>query len=103
MQNRFRILGLFVMDSKHTRSHIFGLNFGFDWKPVTKNLIEYNCNKLEENEELEKQVIDNEFTEQKADPENYKNTIDFRLSDLQGEKRKTLKANLIENLQKKAD
>ena len=42
------------MDSKHTRSHIFGLNLGFDWIPVTKNLIEYNSNKLEENEELEK-------------------------------------------------
>ena len=36
--------------------------------PVTKSLIKYNSNSLEENEEEEEQ-IDIELSEQKADPE----------------------------------
>ena len=39
--------------------------------PVSKTLIEYNPNSSEENEE-EKEPIDIEFTEQKADPETMK-------------------------------
>ena len=45
---------------------------------VSKTLIEYNRNSLEENEE-EKEQIYIEFTEQNTDPENNENAIDFRL------------------------
>ena len=47
-------------------------------KPVTNNLIKYNSNGLEENEGEEKDPIDIEFTEQKADSENDENAIDFK-------------------------
>ena len=38
-------------------------------RPVAKTLIKYNINNSEEKEEKEKEPINIEFTEQKADPE----------------------------------
>ena len=38
-------------------------------RPVSKTLIKYSSNSLEENDEEEKEPIDIEFTEQNADPE----------------------------------
>ena len=43
-----------VMQSKHTISHIFH-----------KTLIKYNCNRLEENDEEEKESIDIELIDKK--------------------------------------
>ena len=37
-------------------------------RPVAKALIKYNIKKLEENDEVEKEPIDIEFTEQKDHP-----------------------------------
>ena len=66
-----KLSDLVVMQSKHTKSYIFHKkNFTPDL-PVSKTLIEYNTNSSEENEE-EKEPIDIEFTEQKADPETMK-------------------------------
>ena len=54
-------------------------------------------------EEEEKVIVGTEFIEQKADPENDENAIDFRWLDIQGEDEEDIaKANLIENLQKQA-
>ena len=58
--------------------------------PVAKTLIKYNSNNLEENDEKEKDPIDIEFTEQKTDPYNDENAIDFRLSDVQEEDEKDI-------------
>ena len=68
------------MEFKHTRSHLFDSNStdGFSVEP--KILIEFNGNSSEE-----KEAINIEFTDQKSDHENYKNAIDFRLSDKQRE------------------
>ena len=49
-------------------SYIFFKNFATGL-PVAKALIKYNSNCLEEKDEVEKEPIDIEFTEQKADPE----------------------------------
>ena len=48
--------------------------------PVAKILIKYNSNNLEENNKEEKEPINIELTDQKADPYNDENTIDFRWS-----------------------
>ena len=46
--------------------------------PVSKSLTEYKSNRLEENDKDDKESIDIDFTEQKADPENDENEIEFR-------------------------
>ena len=46
--------------------------------PVAKTLIKYNSNDLEENNEEEKESINIEFTNWKANPENDENTIECR-------------------------
>ena len=69
-------------------------------RPVAKTLIKYN-NNLEENDEEEKEPINIEFTEQKTDPFNDENAIDFKWSDEQEEDEKDIAlANFIESLQK---
>ena len=50
--------------------------------------------------EVEKDVINIEFTERKSDSENDKNAINFSLSDVQEGKQDIAKANLIESLKK---
>ena len=60
-------------------------NFASNTKSVSKKLIEYNSNDLEENDEKEKEPIHIDFIQQKADIENYENAIDFRWSDVQEE------------------
>ena len=59
---------LVVMQSKHTLSLNF-IKFLVTGGPITKTLIKYNSNSLEENDEKEKEPIDLEFAEQKANPE----------------------------------
>ena len=50
-------------------------------------------------DEEEKEAVGIEFTEQKADPENDENVIDFRWSDIEGEDEEDIvKASLIESL-----
>ena len=51
-------------------------------RPVTKTLIKYNSNSLEENDEEDKDPINIELTEQKTDPYNDEYAIDSKLSDL---------------------
>ena len=46
--------------------------------PIAKTLIKYNSNNLEENDEEEKEPINIELTEQKKDPCNDENAIDFK-------------------------
>ena len=70
--------------------------------PIAKTLIKYN-NNLEENEE-EKELINIELSEQKANPYNDENAIDFRLSNVQEEDEEDIVlTNFIENLQKQTD
>ena len=65
-------------------------------KLVINNLIKYNSKVLEKNEDEEKDPIDIEFNEQKADSENDETAIDFKWSDVQGEDEKHIaKVNLI--------
>ena len=73
------------MEFKHTRSHLFDSNSTAGFSVEAKFLIEYNGNSSEENDDEEKETINIEFTDQKSDHENYKNAIDFRLSDKQRE------------------
>ena len=72
------------MEFKHTRSHLFYSNSTAGFSVEPKFLIEFNGNSSEENDE-EKEAINIEFIDQKSDHENYKNAIDFRLSDKQRE------------------
>ena len=46
--------------------------------PIAETLIKYNSNNLEENDEEEKEPINIELTEQKIDPYNDENAIDFK-------------------------
>ena len=46
--------------------------------PVAKILIKYKNNNLEENDEEEKELINIELTDKKADPYNDVNSIDFK-------------------------
>ena len=46
--------------------------------PVAEILIKYNSNNLEENDEEEKEPINIELTDKKADPYNDVNSIDFK-------------------------
>ena len=69
-------------------------------RPVAKALIKYN-NNLEENEEV-KEPIDIELTEQKTDPYNDENAIDFRWSEVQKEDEKDIAlAKFIESMKSK--
>ena len=47
-------------------------------RPVAKTLVKYNSNSSEENDEKEKEPIDLEFAEQKADPYNDENAFAFK-------------------------
>ena len=71
-------------------------------RPVAKILIKYKYN-LEENDEEEKEPVDLEFAEQKADPYNDENAIDFRWSDVKEDEEDIALANFNKNLQKQAD
>ena len=51
-------------------------------------LIKYNNNSLDENDEEGKEPINIDLTEQKTDPFNNENAIDFRWSDAKEEKRR---------------
>ena len=77
------------MQSKHTMSCILFKNLATGL-PVLKTLIKYNNNSLEENDEKEKEPIDLEFVEQKADPYNDENSIDYKWSDVNEEEIKIL-------------
>ena len=69
--------------------------------PITKILIKYNNNNLEENDEEEKEPISIELTDQKADPYNDKNSINSKWSDLTEEDEEdVVLANFIESLKK---
>ena len=69
--------------------------------PVPKILIKYNSNNLEENEEEEKEPINIELTDQKTNPYNDKNAINFKRSDVQEEYDEDIAlANFIESLKK---
>ena len=46
--------------------------------PVSKTLIKYNSNGLEENDEEENEPIDIELNDQKTDHYNDENAIDFK-------------------------
>ena len=92
-----------VMQSKHTMSRIFHKNFG-NWKTSWKALIKYKGNRLEENDEEEKEPINTELTEQKTDPYNDENAFDFKWSNVQEEDEEDIAlANFIESLQKQTD
>ena len=65
MEVTLKLSDLVEMQSKHT-CFIYFIKKLASGLPVAKNLIEYNCNDLEENEE--KEPINIELTEQKADP-----------------------------------
>ena len=71
--------------SRNTQRLIHSIENAAAGLPVSKSLIENKSNDSEENEDEEKEPIDTEFTEQKADPENDENAIDFRWSDVQEE------------------
>ena len=59
---------------------------------------------MEKNDEEEKGPIDIEFTEQKKDPYNDENAIDFKWLDVQEEDEEDIAlANFIESLQKQTD
>ena len=53
-----------VMQSKHTMS-IYSIKILATGKPVAKILIKYNSNRLEENDEEEKEPINIELTNKK--------------------------------------
>ena len=68
---------------------------------VAKTLIKYNTNNLEENDEDEKESIYIELTEQKTDPYNDENVIEFRWSGVKEEDEEDIAlANFNESLQK---
>ena len=72
--------------------------------PVAEILIKYNNNSLEVNDDKEKEPINIELTEQKADPYNDENDIDFRWSDVKEEDEEDIAlTSFIENLQKQTD
>ena len=72
--------------------------------PVAKTLIKYNRNRLEVNEEEEKEPINIEPTEQKTEPYNDENAINFRWSYVTEEDEEDIAlANFIESLQKQTD
>ena len=72
---------------------------------VDKSLIKYNNNNLKENDEKEKKPINIELNEQKTDPYNDVNAIEFRWSDEEKkeEEEDIALVNFIESLQKQTD
>ena len=69
-------------------------------RPVTKALIEYNSNNLEEI--MKKRRSQLSSTEEKADPENYENSIYFRWSGVQEKDGEDIAMiNFIENYKNK--
>ena len=68
-------------------------------RPVSKTFIKYKGNNLEKNDEEEKKPINIEFTEQKIDPYNDENAIDFKWSDVQEDEEDIALNNFIESLQ----
>ena len=65
--------------------------------------IDNNNNSEVEKDEEEKEAVGIEFTEQKVEPENYKNVINFRWSDIREKDEEDIaKTNLIWSLQKQA-
>ena len=69
--------------------------------PVAEILIKYNNNNFEVNDEVEKEPINIELTDQKTDPYNDKNSIDSKWSDLTEENEEDIAlANFIECLNK---
>ena len=68
-------------------------------RPVAENLIKYNSNRLEENDEEENEPINIELTDKTIDPYNDENTIDSKWSDLTEEDEEDIAlANFIESL-----
>ena len=68
-------------------------HFASNIKPVSQNLNEYNSNNLEENYEKEKESIDIEFIDQKADPKTMK--ILLNLNDRMNKKKRKILLSLI--------
>ena len=67
-------------------------------RPDAKTLIKYNNNNLEEKDEVEKEPIDIELTEQKADPEMMKMLLTLNDQAVQEEDEEDIAlANFIEN------
>ena len=58
---------------------------------------------MEVNDDEEKEPINIELTEQKADPYNDENDIDFRWSDAKEDEEDIALTSFIENLQKQTD
>ena len=68
-------------------------------RPVAENLIKYNSNRLEENDEEENEPINIELTDKTTDPYNDENAIDSKWSDLTEEDEEDIAlANFIESL-----
>ena len=68
-------------------------------RPVAENLIKYNSNRLEENDEEENEPINIELTNKTTDPYNDENAIDSKWSDLTEEDEEDIAlANFIESL-----
>ena len=68
-------------------------------RPVAENLIKYNSNRLEENDEEENEPINIELTDKTTDPYNDENSIDSKWSDLTEEDEEDIAlANFIESL-----
>ena len=64
-------------------------------RPVAKTLIKYNINSSEEKDEEEKEPINIELTEQKADSYNDENAIDFKWPGVQEDKEDIALVNFI--------
>ena len=77
MEVTLELSDLVVMQSKHTIL-INSIKVLATGRPVAKTLIKYNSNSFEVNDEEEKEPINIELTEQKADPYNDENAIDFK-------------------------
>ena len=68
-------------------------------RPVAENLIKYNSNRLEENDEKEKEPINIELTDKTTNPYKDENSIGFKWSDLTEEDEEDIAlANFIESL-----
>ena len=66
-----------VMQSKYTMYSYLIKNLATG-RPVAKTLNKYNSNRLEENIEEEKEPINIELAEQKTNPYNNENAIEFK-------------------------
>ena len=95
-----RIVWSLVMQQKHNVYYSINLATG---RPDTKTLTKYNNNSLEKNDEEEKEPINIDLTEQKADHYNNENAIHFRWSDVNKEDKDIALTNLNESLLKQTD